>query len=82
MKYIMIKKCNDCILHIEQIKKFQISEFMFHFAHSLLWPAFTGYFSSASDLHMHYTRSHGDYHGRFAGTNSRLFSLCETLCLK
>src|SRR6218665_1906269 len=44
-------------LNIEQIKKFQISEFMFKFNRGLLPKVFSTYFVMVSDIHTHLTRS-------------------------
>src|SRR6218665_553760 len=60
-------------LNIEQIIKFQISEFMFRFNHGLLPKAFSTYFVMVSDIHTHLTRSAKDYKVTFSRTNIRSF---------
>src|SRR6218665_1156145 len=65
-------------LNIEQIKKFQISEFMFKFNRGLLPKVFSTYFVMVSDIHTHLTRSAKDYRVTFSRTNIRSFSIKAT----
>ena len=65
-------------LNIEQIKKIQISEFMFKFNRGLLPKAFSTYFVMVSDIHAHLTRSAKDYRVTFSRTNIRSFSIKTT----
>ena len=65
-------------LNIEQIKKFQISEFMFKFNWGLLPKAFSTYFMMVSDIHAHLTRLAKDYRVTFSQTNIRSFSIKAT----
>jgi len=65
-------------LNIEQIKKFQIYEFMFKFNQGLLPKAFSTCFVMVSDIHTHLTRSAKDYRVTFSWTNIRSFSIKTT----
>src|SRR6218665_861649 len=65
-------------LNIEQIKKIEISEFMFRFNQGLLPKAFSTYFMMVSDIHTHLARSAKDYRVTFSRTNIRSFSIKTT----
>src|SRR6218665_3751176 len=63
------------ILQIHQINEMQRCEFMFRFENNLLQVAFRDFFTTASDIHMHNTRTKDHYRTDFVRTNSRLFSI-------
>src|SRR6218665_987432 len=65
-------------LNIEQITKFQISEFIFKFNRRLLPKAFSTYFVMFSDIHTHFTRSAKVYRVTFSRTIIRSFSIKPT----
>jgi len=65
-------------LTIEQIKKIQISEFMFRFNRDLLPKAFSTYFMMVFDIYTHLTRLAKDYRVTFSRTNIRSFSIKTT----
>src|SRR6218665_2272754 len=64
-------------LNIEQIKEFQISEFMFRLNLGLLPKAFSTYmyFMMVSYIHTHLTRLAKDYRVTFSRINIRSFSI-------
>ena len=62
------------ILNIEQIKTFQVGEFMYRYHHGLLPLAFRGFFKLGTEIHSYFTRNAGAYGPPFARFNTRLFS--------
>ena len=63
------------ILNIEQIKTFQVGEFMYKYHHGLLPLAFRGFFKLGTEIHSYFTRNAGAYRPPFARSNTRLFSI-------
>ena len=63
------------ILKLDQIRTFQIGEFMYRFDRSLLPPIFNNYFQLSSHVHSHFTRYSFSYRRTYARTNTRLFSI-------
>src|SRR6218665_1365603 len=66
---------NMGILNIEQIKTFQVGEFMYKYHHGLLSLAFRGFFKLGTEIHSYFTRNAGAYRPPFARSNTRLFSI-------
>src|SRR6218665_578676 len=63
------------ILNIEQIKTFQVGEFMYKYHHGLLPLAFRGFFKLGTEIHSYFTRNAGAYRPPFARSNTSLFSI-------
>src|SRR6218665_872044 len=63
------------ILNIEQIKTFQVGEFMYKYHHGLLPLAFMGFFKFSTEIHSYFTRNAGAYSTQFFPSNTRLFSI-------
>src|SRR6218665_1027704 len=63
------------ILNIEQIKTFQVGEFMYNYHHGLLPLAFRGFFKLGTEIHSYFTRNAGAYRPPFARSNTRFFSI-------
>lgn len=63
------------LLNIEQIRLYQVGEFMFRFHHGLLPPAFADFYTLVSKVHTYGTRQCALYHRPYARTNVRRFSI-------
>src|SRR6218665_1337885 len=61
------------ILNIEQIKTFQVGEFMYRYHPGLLPLTFRGFFKLGTEIHSYFTRNTGAYRPPFARSNTRLF---------
>src|SRR6218665_3296751 len=63
------------LLNIEQIRLYQVGEFVFHFHHGLLPPVFADFYTLVSKVHTYGTRQCALYHRPYARTNVRRFSI-------
>ena len=66
---------NFKVLKLEQLRLFQIGEFMYKYDRGLLPPVYKGFFNLASEVHSHLTRNSVNYRSVFARSNTRQFSI-------
>src|SRR6218665_1026539 len=63
------------LLTLNNINKYQILLFMFHYHHSLLPKSITIHFQTGSKIHGHYTRFSHHYRSHYARINTKEFSI-------
>src|SRR5688572_5048557 len=66
---------NFKVLKLEQLRLFQIGDFMYKYDRGLLPPGYKGFFNLASEVHSHLTRNSVNYRSVFARSNTRQFSV-------
>src|SRR5688572_33448297 len=66
------------VLNINQIRSYQIAEFLYQFENGALPTSFANYFSKTSDTHNYNTRGASCYRPIKARTNLRSFSIKST----